>query len=740
MNSQRPALDLDRYRRLKEKARLSHSPRVVSSSSPSVSENQKNDSNKTEPTNKYSPKNISYTTASFSPDPKNTGSRFACGVLSNNNNNHQTPPTSASSLANSESRRRRLDKYTSRTTRQSEPTPCSPKPSIEIQLNEYYYEPRNNHYNYKLGLNYFEKGSVSSYYEEEEGPNDRYDATSGYDKYESTTTTASARTSNIPTAVMAKCRSSGEKERTTTNIPGSPSKLGGGDRRILEKERTTTTRIPGSPSNRGGNRRILMDASPRRSSSSSSTEKQQQQQQHSSRILQLEDPTTAMRRPPVDPPEYRETEPPGTSRRDTSTVKRTIASKKNGTMPTTTLFGSSSSYSSGITPPPAANYFHSASVVEDSSSLEVIPTDEELFRVGWGKALDAKSKCYYYFTHDRTQIVWDNPLAAAGRVRSKKDKDRIEALRAIKSDEDEESREPLVEIDGDSSTLSRLDRVESIRGSSPTNDSLDMRQSLGMPSLSSRYSNENNNKRDSRRRPPGYGSSTGKMMSLGNHDPYRDDPPTTTSQPRGISLSSTSNPSTPKEERDSQKMAKERMHWTEKFRSFRYSSDITPRRSQEGKLLRQMSSPQHSSTATPPKTEANAAPFTFHKNHRKEREASAPFTFHKNRKISSHKAPENNMIQNTERESAASLEEDLPSLSVSIPEPSIKIYRFQSTSPTRPNLDQKTVRLLYSKDFTELIHRHRSTRRRTVGNYLSDQGAKPQFPRPQGVSFVVRKR
>ena len=46
-----------------------------------------------------------------------------------------------------------------------------------------------------------------------------------------------------------------------------------------------------------------------------------------------------------------------------------------------------------------------------SGSTEFVPSDEELFAVGWAKALDPKSGSYYYFTLDRTQIVWDNPLA-----------------------------------------------------------------------------------------------------------------------------------------------------------------------------------------------------------------------------------------------------------------------------------------------------------------------------------------
>jgi hypothetical protein len=51
------------------------------------------------------------------------------------------------------------------------------------------------------------------------------------------------------------------------------------------------------------------------------------------------------------------------------------------------------------------------SVQASSSSVEVVPADEELFAVGWAKALDPKSGSYYYFTLDRTKIVWDNPLA-----------------------------------------------------------------------------------------------------------------------------------------------------------------------------------------------------------------------------------------------------------------------------------------------------------------------------------------
>jgi hypothetical protein len=58
----------------------------------------------------------------------------------------------------------------------------------------------------------------------------------------------------------------------------------------------------------------------------------------------------------------------------------------------------------------AASY--SMSIQESTSSMQsVIPTDEELFAVGWAKALDSKSGNYYYFTLDRTKTVWENPLS-----------------------------------------------------------------------------------------------------------------------------------------------------------------------------------------------------------------------------------------------------------------------------------------------------------------------------------------
>ena len=59
----------------------------------------------------------------------------------------------------------------------------------------------------------------------------------------------------------------------------------------------------------------------------------------------------------------------------------------------------------------------SLSILESTSSNLTdlpVPTDEELFAVGWAKALDPNTGSHYYYTLDRSQIVWDNPLIPAG--------------------------------------------------------------------------------------------------------------------------------------------------------------------------------------------------------------------------------------------------------------------------------------------------------------------------------------
>ncbi|OEU08906.1 hypothetical protein FRACYDRAFT_220795 [Fragilariopsis cylindrus CCMP1102] len=49
----------------------------------------------------------------------------------------------------------------------------------------------------------------------------------------------------------------------------------------------------------------------------------------------------------------------------------------------------------------------------DSDDDEPVPSDEELFAAGWAKTLDPNSGSYYYFTLDRAETVWDNPLVPA---------------------------------------------------------------------------------------------------------------------------------------------------------------------------------------------------------------------------------------------------------------------------------------------------------------------------------------
>jgi hypothetical protein len=50
--------------------------------------------------------------------------------------------------------------------------------------------------------------------------------------------------------------------------------------------------------------------------------------------------------------------------------------------------------------------------VDSEDSCESVPSDESLFNVGWAKAFDPSSESHYYFTLDRSKIVWDNPLGS----------------------------------------------------------------------------------------------------------------------------------------------------------------------------------------------------------------------------------------------------------------------------------------------------------------------------------------
>jgi len=62
----------------------------------------------------------------------------------------------------------------------------------------------------------------------------------------------------------------------------------------------------------------------------------------------------------------------------------------------------------------------SLGILQSASSIE-IPSDEELYAVGWAKALDENSGSYYYFTLDRAKTVWENPLLNTGSSSGKRE-------------------------------------------------------------------------------------------------------------------------------------------------------------------------------------------------------------------------------------------------------------------------------------------------------------------------------
>jgi hypothetical protein len=67
----------------------------------------------------------------------------------------------------------------------------------------------------------------------------------------------------------------------------------------------------------------------------------------------------------------------------------------------------------------------------------------------------------------------------------------------------------------------------------------------------------------------------------------------------------------------------------------------------------------------------------------------------------------------------------------------VQIYRIDSPSAAAPSLDQRTVRLLYSADFSKMIKDHQIHQ---IENILSQQQNENKPPSRHGVSFVVRKR
>jgi len=79
----------------------------------------------------------------------------------------------------------------------------------------------------------------------------------------------------------------------------------------------------------------------------------------------------------------------------------------------TNAVSSESTPQSAATTPVDDNDEHSTALslqTSGSSYMSVVPTDEELFAIGWAKAMDPKSGNFYYFTLDRQKIVWESPL------------------------------------------------------------------------------------------------------------------------------------------------------------------------------------------------------------------------------------------------------------------------------------------------------------------------------------------
>ena len=72
--------------------------------------------------------------------------------------------------------------------------------------------------------------------------------------------------------------------------------------------------------------------------------------------------------------------------------------------------GGSSTMTSGFSRQYTEEEYSQTSESAAAAAAGVVPSDEELFAIGWAKAFDPKSGSYYYFTLDRSKIVWDNPL------------------------------------------------------------------------------------------------------------------------------------------------------------------------------------------------------------------------------------------------------------------------------------------------------------------------------------------
>jgi hypothetical protein len=68
------------------------------------------------------------------------------------------------------------------------------------------------------------------------------------------------------------------------------------------------------------------------------------------------------------------------------------------------------SYVTRSTMGPAKNQQDDVSLSLLESKSTVVPSDEDLIKIGWAKAYDPNTESYYYFTLDRSKTVWENPL------------------------------------------------------------------------------------------------------------------------------------------------------------------------------------------------------------------------------------------------------------------------------------------------------------------------------------------
>ena len=153
-----------------------------------------------------------------------------------------------------------------------------------------------------------------------------------------------------------------------------------------------------------------------------------------------------------------------------------------------------------------------------------MPSDEDLRRIGWGKAYDTISGCYYYFTLDRAKTVWENPLSsiqdvdvrdhhyydqrdgsgeATKRIRKRRRKRKTSSRAGSHDDETRASGgEKLVELElhefGRYSRGRSRDRSADLQNNGQRNMSSASRRSGGYYYSSESYSYEPRGRRSSR--------------------------------------------------------------------------------------------------------------------------------------------------------------------------------------------------------------------------------------------------